>query len=252
MARQANDTGVAGEDCTLREYASKTAELRAFAGSEASRPTTSSRVRYGFRLRRRLRAAHIAARRQGIDMQRAVEAPHTPYDDEVVVARSRRARRPRSLRSTRPSSAAAARRAARSIASSSTGAATADSWPISRRMVTSVLEAINGSATPSIQTRVRRPSPRSSPGFAQGRRCGRRARTYRIPRPPSGCPMPHSHPAIRHRPLSWRASPLSGHPASNRLPSVVNRSGARGLVMEGVLLTRQHDAECLSARQGPC
>src|SRR4051812_34059571 len=34
---------------------------------------------------------------------------------------------------------------------------------MSRRIVTSVREAINGSATPSIQTRVRRPSPRSSP-----------------------------------------------------------------------------------------
>ncbi len=79
------------------------------------------------------------------------------------MARRRRARRPRSLRSTRPSSAAAARRAARSNASSSSGAATADSCPISRRIVTSVREAINGSATPSIQTRVRRPSPRSSP-----------------------------------------------------------------------------------------
>ena len=39
----------------------------------------------------------------------------------------------------------------------------ADSWPMSRRMVASVREAINGSVTPSIQTRVRRPSPRSSP-----------------------------------------------------------------------------------------
>jgi hypothetical protein len=86
-----------------------------------------------------------------------------PYDDEVVVARRRRARRPRSLRSTRPSSAAAASREARSSASSNSGAATADSWPMSRRIVISVLEAIKGSVTPSIQTRVRRPSPRSSP-----------------------------------------------------------------------------------------
>ena len=85
------------------------------------------------------------------------------YGDEVVVARRRRARRPRSLRSTRPSSAAAARRAARSSASSRSGAAAAVSWPMSRRIVISVLEAIRGSTTPSIQTRVRRPSPRSSP-----------------------------------------------------------------------------------------
>ena len=81
----------------------------------------------------------------------------------VVEARRRRARRPRSLRSTRPSSAAAARRAAKSSASSSSGPMMADSWPMSRRMVASVREAINGSVTPSIQTRVRRPSPRSSP-----------------------------------------------------------------------------------------
>ena len=79
------------------------------------------------------------------------------------MARRRRARRPRSLRSTRPSSAAAASRAARSIASSSSGPATADSWPMSRRIVISVLEAIKGSVTPSTQTRVRRPSPRCSP-----------------------------------------------------------------------------------------
>lgn len=84
-------------------------------------------------------------------------------EDSVVEASSRRARRPRSLRSTRPASAAAASRAAKSNASSSSGPAMAASCPISRRMVPSVLDAVKGSATPSIQTRVRRPSPRSSP-----------------------------------------------------------------------------------------
>ena len=99
----------------------------------------------------------------GFRAHRSLHRVPQVYEGEVVEARRRRARRPRSLRSTRPASAAAARRAARSSASSSSGPAVADSWPMSRRMMTSVREAISGSATPSIQTRVRRPSPRSSP-----------------------------------------------------------------------------------------
>ena len=98
---------------------------------------------------------------------RACPPPDEPapcvYSGEgrVVDARIVRARRPRSCKSTRPASAAAASRAARSNASSSSGPVAATSWPISRRMVPSALDAIKGSATPSIQTRVRRPSPRS-------------------------------------------------------------------------------------------
>ena len=94
---------------------------------------------------------------------RCRDRPAYAVADSVVDARSRRARRPRSPRSTRPASAAAASRAAKSNASSKSGPAAAASCPMSRRIVTSVLEAIRGSVTPSIQTRVRRPSPRSSP-----------------------------------------------------------------------------------------
>ena len=81
----------------------------------------------------------------------------------VVEANRRRARRPRSPRSTRPASAAATSRSARSRASAITGASAAASWPMSWRIVRSVREAMIGVPRPSTQTRVRRPSPRSSP-----------------------------------------------------------------------------------------
>ena len=71
------------------------------------------------------------------------------------------------------SSAAAASRTARSSASSTQGQ-DRDSWPMSRRMVTSVRKAINGSQLPSISS-VRRPSPRSSPVIRSRRRYRLRA-----------------------------------------------------------------------------
>ena len=152
----------------------------------------------------------------------------------VVEARRRRARRPRSLRSTRPSSAAAARRAAKSSASSNSGPMMADSWPMSRRMVASVREAINGSVTPSIQTRVRRPSPRSSPVIRS--RANMRSARANFPKPRA---------TMRESDTTWPSWHSPPTPASSCLWA---KKG-----VSGVVSPRKHPrhlAACVAALTG--
>ena len=145
------------------------------------------------------------------------------YVDDVVVARRRRARRPRSLRSTRPSSAAAARRAARSIASSSSVVAAAGSWPMSRRIVTSVLDAINGSATPSIQTLVRRPSPRSSPVIRS--RAKMRSARANLPKPNATIRESDATSPSWHLPPTFWPGVRRGWPADLLIPPPAGHAG---------------------------
>lgn len=156
----------------------------------------------------------------------------SPLDAGLVVeARSLRARRPRSLRSTRPSSAAAANRAARSKASSSSGPITAASCPMSRRMVPSVREAIKGSEMPSIQTRVRRPSPRSSPVIRS--RAKMRSARANLPKPKATIRVSD-------------ATPTSWHPAATQ-------TSLFGRLAEGSWALRTHQCSSpLLVHGHPC
>lgn len=58
-----------------------------------------------------------------------------------------------------------------------------------------VLEAVSGSATPSIQTRVRRPSPRLPPVMHSRAKMRSSVRTCQNPRPLCATPLPTTWPA---------------------------------------------------------
>jgi hypothetical protein len=81
----------------------------------------------------------------------------------AVASSRRRARRLRSFRSTRPVSVCCSSRSASSMPWSTSCERNAESPPISETIVRSVREATIGSGTPSTQTRVRAPWPRSLP-----------------------------------------------------------------------------------------